>query len=129
MKPLVYKKSQRKPPRAHIPVRKMHITKGDLVVVISGDDKGKRGKVLRAHRDKGRVTVDGVNIVKRHRKARQQGEESGIIQFPAPIAASKVMLIDTKTDRPTRVRRRVDKDGTVERVGVRTGESIPRSRA
>ena len=130
MKPLKYYKSKRGGgPTRVAPRTKMHITKGDLVIVISGDDKGKRGKVLRAHRDRNRVTVEGVNVVKRHRKARQQGEESGIIQFPAPIAASKVMLIDPKSDRPTRVRRRVNKDGTVERVSVRSGESVPRSRA
>ena len=128
MKPLVYKKSVRKPARVTKPVRKMHVTKGDLVVVISGDDKGKRGKVLRAIPAKGRVVVEGINIAKRHRKARQQGEESGIISFAAPMAASKVVLIDPKQDRPTRVRRRVDTDGTVERVSVRTGEPIPRSR-
>jgi len=128
MKPLVYRKSLRKPARVSKPVPKMHVTKGDLVVVISGDDKGKRGKVLRAMPAKGRVVVEGINIAKRHRKARQQGEESGIISFAAPLAVSKVMLIDPKQDRPTRVRRRVDKDGTVERVSVRTGEPIPRSR-
>jgi len=129
MKPLVYKKSKRRPARVRKVKVKMHVTKGDLVAVISGDDKGKRGTVLRAHPDRGRVTVEGVNVVKRHRKAKQQGEQSGIIQFPAPIAVSKVMLIDPKTDRPTRVRRQVSKDGTMERVSVRSGESIPRSRA
>jgi large subunit ribosomal protein L24 len=107
---------------------RLHITKGDVVVVISGDDKGKRGKVLRALPKKGRVVVEGVNIAKRHRRARQQGEESQIVEFPAPIAAWKVMLIDPKDDRPTRVRRRVDKDGTVERIAVRSGASIPRNR-
>ena len=72
--------------------------------------------------------VEGVRVVKRHRKARQQGEESQIVEFPAPIPASKVMLIDPKEDRPTRVRRRVDEDGTVERIAVRSGEPIPRTR-
>lgn len=105
-----------------------HVTKGDTVRVMRGDDKGKEGKVLRVYTKTGRITIEGVNIVKRHRKARQQGEESGIVSFPAPIHVSKVMLIDPKTDRPTRVRRRVDKDGTVERVGAKTGEPIPRSR-
>ena len=112
MKPLVYKKSKRRPARVRTPKVKMHVTKGDIVAVISGDDKGKRGKVLQAIPSKLRVIVEGVNIVKRHRKARQQGEESGIISFPAPIAASKVMLIDPKSDQPTRVRRRVNKDGS-----------------
>ncbi len=129
MRRLVYRKLQRakRKPAPRVRVR-MHITKGDLVVVISGEEKGKRGKVLRALPAKGRVVVEGVSIVKRHRRARQQGEESQIVEFPAPIAASKVMLIDPKEDRPTRVRRRVDQDGTVERVSVRSGEPIPRNR-
>ena len=129
MRRLVYRKHERAKRKAEPRVRfRMHITKGDLVVVISGDEKGKRGKVLRALPAKGRVVVEGVNIVKRHRRARQQGEESQIVEFAAPIAASKVMLIDPKDDRPTRVRRRVDTDGTVERVSVRSGEPIPRNR-
>ncbi len=115
-------------PTPRVPRPKLHITKGDTVVVISGDDKGKRGKVLRAHPRKGTVVVEGVRVVKRHRRARQQGEESQIVEFPAPIPASKVMLIDPKADRPTRVRRRVDEDGTVERIAVRSGEPIPRTR-
>ena len=116
------------PKAPHVRRPKLHITKGDTVVVLSGDDKGKRGKVLRAHPKKGTVVVEGVRVVKRHRKARQQGEESQIVEFPAPIPASKVMLIDPKADRPTRIRRRVDEDGTVERIAVRSGEPIPRTR-
>lgn len=123
---LLVKRATPKVPHARRP--KLHITKGDTVVVISGDDKGKRGKVLRAHPKKGTVVVEGVRVVKRHRKARQQGEESQIVEFPAPIPASKVMLIDPKADRPTRIRRRVDEDGTVERIAVRSGEPIPRTR-
>jgi large subunit ribosomal protein L24 len=127
MKPLKYYKSARAgAPRQ--PKAKMHVTKGDLVVVISGDEKGKRGKVLRASPRRQKVVVEGINVVKRHRRARQQGEESAIISFPAPIPVSKVMLIDPKSDAPTRIRRRVNKDGTVERVSVRSGEPIPRSR-
>jgi large subunit ribosomal protein L24 len=129
MRLLVYRKRahhKRRPARVARP--KLHITKGDLVVVISGEEKGKRGKVLRTQPADGRVVVEGVNVVKRHRRARQQGEESQIVEFAAPIAASKVMLIDPKDDRPTRVRRRVDTDGTEERVAVRSGEPIPRNR-
>lgn len=128
MKPLVYKKASRRRRPVRTVKPKMHITKGDLVKVISGDEKGQTGKVLRAIPAKGKVIVENINVVKRHRKARQQGEESGIISMPAPIAASKVMLLDPKTNAPTRVRRRVDTDGTVERVSVRSGEPIPRSR-
>jgi large subunit ribosomal protein L24 len=128
MKPLKYFKSKRRFAAPKRLVMKMHVTKGDLVVVISGDEKGKRGKVLRASPQRQKVVVEGINVVKRHRRARQQGEESGIISFPAAIAVSKVMLIDPKSDTPTRVKRRVNKDGTVERVSVRSGEPIPRSR-
>ena len=128
MKPLKYYKSKRgaAAPRQRSP--KLHVTKGDMVYVISGDDKGKRGKVLRTIPKKSRVVIEGINVVKRHRKARQQGEESAIVSFPAPIHVSKVMLLDPKDDVPTRVRRRVDKDGTVERVAVRSGQPIPRNR-
>lgn len=126
MKPLVYKKAKRV--RQQPVVRqKMTATKGDLVQVISGDDKGKRARVLRVHPKSGRVTLEGVNVVKRHRRA-SQTTEAGIIEFPAPIHHSKVMLVDPKSGAPTRVRRRVDKDGTVERIAVKSGEPIPRTR-
>ena len=126
MKPLVYKKARRV--RHQAPVRtRLSITKGDTVQVISGDDKGKRGRVLRVHPKTGRVTIEGVNIVKRHRRATQT-TEAGIVEFPAPIHHSKAMLIDPKSGEPTRVRRRVDTDGTVERIAVKSDQPIPRNR-
>ncbi len=106
----------------------MHVTKGDLVRVVRGDDKGKEGKILRVFPKTGRVTIDGVNIVKRHRRARRAEEQSGIIEMPAPIHASNVMLLDPKRGQPTRVRHRIDEDGTKERISVKTGDAIPRSR-
>jgi len=126
MKPLVYKKAKRVRHRAPVRVR-LHITKGDTVQVISGDDKGKQGRVLRVHPKTGRVTIDGVNIVKRHRRATQT-TEAGIVEFPAPIHHSKAMLIDPKTGEPSRIRRRKDADGTVERIAVKSDQSIPRNR-
>ncbi len=126
MKPLVHRKAKRvrqKPVVRH----KMAVTKGDMVQVISGEDKGKRARVLRVHPKTGRVTVEGVNVVKRHRRA-TENTEGGIIEFAAPIHHSKVMLLDPKSGEPTRVRRRVDQDGTVERIAVKSGQSIPRSR-
>jgi large subunit ribosomal protein L24 len=107
---------------------KLHVTKGDTVRVVRGDDKGKEGKIIRVHSKTGRVTVEGINIVKRHRKARRAEEQSGIIDFPAPIHASNVMLLDPKSGDPTRTRRRIDEDGTKERLAVKSGEAIPRSR-
>ena len=106
----------------------LHVQKGDTVRVMRGSDKGKEGKVLRAYPKTGRVLVEGINIVKKHRRARRPEEQSGIIEMPAPIAASNVMLLDPKTGAPTRTRARVDADGTKERVSVKSGESIAVSR-
>ena len=107
---------------------KLHVTKGDTVRVVRGDDKGKEGKIIRVHTKTGRVTVEGINIVKRHRKARRAEEQSGIVDFPAPIHASNVMLLDPKSGDPTRTKRRIDEDGTKERLAVKSGEAIPRGR-
>jgi large subunit ribosomal protein L24 len=126
MKPLVYRKTRRVRHQP-VPRQRLHITKGDLVQVVSGDDKGKRARVLRVYPKTGRVTVEGVNMVKRHRKATQTAQ-GGILEFAAPIHHSKVMLVDPKTGAPTRVRRRVDADGTVERIAVRSEQPIPRNR-
>jgi large subunit ribosomal protein L24 len=107
---------------------KLHVTKGDTVRVVRGDDKGKEGKIIRVYLKTGRVVVEGVNIVKRHRRARRAEEQSGIVDFPAPIHSSNVMLLDPKSGAPTRTSRRIDDDGTKERIAVKSGEAIPRSR-
>jgi len=107
----------------------LHVNTGDTVRVVRGDDKGREGKVIRVNRKTGRITVEGVNIVKKHRRARTADEQSGIIEMPAPIHASNVMLIDPKdTSKVTRTRRQIDDDGTKERISVKSGESIPRAR-
>ena len=107
---------------------KVHVAKGDTVRVVRGDDKGKEGKILRVYPKTGRVTVEGVNIVKRHRRARSAEEQSQIMEFPAPIHASNVMLLDPKNGEPTRTRRQIDEDGTKERIAVKSGEAIPKTR-
>src|SRR3954466_7989179 len=107
---------------------KLHVTKGDTVRVVRGDDKGKEGKIIRVYPKTGRVVIEGINIVKRPRRARRPEEQSGIVDFPAPIHASNVMLLDPKSGDPTRTRRRIDEDGTKERLAVKSGEAIPRSR-
>jgi large subunit ribosomal protein L24 len=127
MKPLVFRKGKRE---RHKPVvrHRMHITKGDTVRVMRGDDAGKEGVVLRVLPKANRVVVEGVNVVKRHRKATQAGEEGGIIQHAAPIHASNVMLLDPKSDEPTRVRRKRNEDGSRERQSAQSGQPIPRKR-
>jgi large subunit ribosomal protein L24 len=107
---------------------RMRITKGDTVRVMRGDDKGKTGEVIKVFPKTGRLTVKGINIVKRHRKARKAEEQSGIIELEAPIHASNVMLLDPKKDTATRVRMRIDEDGTKERISVKSGEAIARNR-
>ncbi len=104
------------------------VTKGDVVRVVRGDDKGKEGKVIRVLAKASRVVIEGVNIVKRHRKARTADEKSGIIDMPAPLHVSNVMLLDPKSGAPTRTRRRIDTDGTKERISVKSGDAIPRNR-
>ena len=106
----------------------MPVTKGDTVRVMRGDDVGKEGKIIRVYPKTGRVTIEGINIVKRHRKARRAEEQSQIMEMPAPVHHSNVMLLDPKEGTPTRVRRRIDDDGTKERIGVKSGDAIPRNR-
>jgi large subunit ribosomal protein L24 len=109
----------------------MKIRKGDTVVVIAGDDKGtaakpRTGRVLSVDEVKMRVVVEGVNLVRRHQKAKRQGVQSGIIEKEAPIAISNVMLWDPKSGRGTRVGIRVLPNGTRERVSRVSGETLPR---
>ena len=126
MKPLVHKKVKRV--RQQPVVRqKMTATKGDLVQVISGDDKGKQGKVLQVFPKTGRIKIQGVNLVKRHLRSTPT-TEGGIVEREAPIHHSKAMLLDPSSGEPTRVRRRIDADGTVERISVKSDQPIPRSR-
>jgi large subunit ribosomal protein L24 len=107
---------------------KLTVSKGDTVRIVRGEDKGRDGKVLRVFPKTGRITVEGINMVKKHRKARRAEEQSAIIDLPAPIHHSNVMLLDPKDGKPTRVRRRVDADGTKERISAKSGEAIPRTR-
>jgi len=93
------------------------IKKGDLVVVISGKDAGKQGKVLRVWPDDDKVTVEKVNLKKRHTKPSQQNQDGGIVEKEQPIHACKVMPIDPGTGRGTRVKTRVEPDKSKVRVG------------
>jgi large subunit ribosomal protein L24 len=117
------KRHARKAERSTMPV-----TKGDTVRVMRGEDAGKEGKIIRVFPKTGRVTIEGINIVKRHRKARRAEEQSQIMEMPAPVHHSNVMLLDPKTGEPTRVRRRIDDDGTKERISVKSDDAIPRTR-
>ncbi len=108
--------------------KKVHVRRGDRVKVIRGNFAGAEGTVLRVLTKQDRVVVEGVNLRKRHQRPTQQNPEGGIVTFEAPIAASNVMLIDPASGEPTRVRARVEADGTKERISVKTGNPIPKTR-
>lgn len=81
----------------------MRIRKGDTVVIITGKDKGKKGKVRRALPGEDRVIVEGLNMIKRHSRARRTARQAGIIELEAPLDVSKVMLVCDKCGKPTRI--------------------------
>ncbi len=102
----------------------LKIRKGDIVMVIAGDDKGKTGRVLSVDEAKYRVTVEKINYVKRHTRARSQNQPGGIIEKEAPLHISNVMLFDPKAGRGVRVGVRLTKDGKRERISRATGDAI-----
>ena len=102
----------------------LKIRKGDTVMVIAGDDKGKTGRVLSVDSEKNRVVVEKVNFVKRHTKSRGQGHQGGILEKEAPMAISNVQLFDPKAGRGVRIGMRRTKEGTRERVSRKTGETV-----
>ena len=104
--------------------RKFHIKKGDTVVVISGNSKGQEGKVLDIERNKERAIVEGVNMVSKHTKPNSKNPQGGIIKKEATIHISNLMLKDPKTGKPTRIGRRVDKNGKLVRYSKKSGEEI-----
>lgn len=104
------------------PKSKPYVRKGDLVMVMAGADKGKQGNVMEVFHDKNRVIVEDVNIVKKHRKP-TQSTPGGIVEIPAPIHVSNVMLIDPKSGEPTRVGRKIV-DGKSVRYSKKSGEII-----
>ena len=133
MRDLKYKEADRPGPKYHKRHRgnaeriKTRITTGDTVRVMRGDDKGREGKVIRVYLKKNRVLIEGINIVKKHRRARRPEEQSGIIEMPAPMHLSNVMLVDSAGN-ATRIRMRVDEDGTKERLSVKGGDVVARTR-
>ncbi len=103
---------------------KLHVKTGDKVIVIAGKDKSKTGKVLKVFPKRGRVLVEGVNIVKRHTKPNFKYPEGGIIEKEAPIHVSNVMHVDPKTGAPTRIGHKVLEDGRKVRYAKKSGEVI-----
>jgi large subunit ribosomal protein L24 len=110
-----------------LPKGKVHVRRGDRVKVIRGNYKDQEGTVVRVIPDKNQVVVEGVNRRTKHQRPTQENPEGGRITFEAPIDASKVMLIDPSSGEPSRVRKKFAKDGTKERIAVKSGNPIPRT--
>ena len=102
------------------------VMKGDRVKVIRGNFRDSEGTVLRILPGKDRVVVEGVNMRKRHERPTQANPEGGIITFEAPIHISNVMLVDPTGGEASRVRLRVEADGTKERISTKSGNPIPK---
>ena len=102
---------------------KLHVKKDDTVIVITGKDKGKKGRVLEAYPRLNRVLVEGVNMVKKHARPSQANPQGGILNQEASIHVSNVMLIDPKSGKPTRIGYKADGDKKV-RIAKRSGEVI-----
>jgi len=101
----------------------MKLKKGDKVIVIAGKSKGETSSIIRVISKKNMVLLDGINLVKRHRRANQPGKGQ-IVDKPMPIHISNVMLADPKDGKPTRVKITRGKDGERERVAVNSGQSL-----
>jgi len=105
-------------------MKKFHIKKGDKVKVLSGEDKGKEGTVLEMVTSSGKAIVEGINVVKKHKKPDANNPQGGIKETEAPIYVSKLMLIDPSTNEPTRVGRKLDDNGKLVRYSKKTQEII-----
>ena len=100
------------------------IKKNDKVVVIAGKDKGKTGKVLRVFPAQDRILIEKINMIKKARRRTQEDQQGGFVDLEIPIHISNVMLLDKKTNKPTRVGMSVLKDGTKVRISRRSGEAL-----
>ena len=103
---------------------KLHIRKGDTVLVLAGDDKDKEGKVLEVLADKKRAIVEGINMVTKHQKPSAGKPEGGIKKMEGTIHISNLMLIDPANGKPTRTGRKLNQNGKLQRFSKKTGEFI-----
>lgn len=107
---------------------KLHVKKGDTVIVLSGKDKGKKGKIIEALPKKGKVIVEGVNKVKRHTKPTQKMPQGGILVKEAPMSSAKVMLVCPACDKPTRIKKTAMANGTFARTCKHCGEIVDKQK-
>ena len=104
--------------------KKLHIKKGDTVVVITGNDKGQKGRVLEVIAKTNRAIVEGVNMMKKHTKPNAETPQGGIVEKEAPVHISNLMVVDPKSGEPARIGRRLDDNGKLVRFSKKSGEEI-----
>jgi large subunit ribosomal protein L24 len=104
--------------------KKIHIKKGDTVMVITGESKGQKGRVLSVDRDKNRAIVEGLNMISKHTKPHSKAPQGGIVKKEAPIHISNLMLIDPASGKPTRIGKRLNKKNKLVRYSKKSGEEI-----
>jgi large subunit ribosomal protein L24 len=105
--------------------KKLHIKKGDIVIVISGNSKGHKGKILEVLRDKNKAIVEGANMISKHTKPNSTNPQGGILKKEAPIHISNLMLVDPTSGNATRIGRKIDeKTGKLVRYSKKSGEEI-----
>jgi len=105
-------------------VNKVHVKKGDTVMIISGKDRGKKGKVLEVSPSEGKIIVEGRNMVTKHVKPRKMGDQGGIVKAEGAMYACKVQVVCPRCGKPTRVGHKVYEDGTKERICKKCGEAL-----
>jgi large subunit ribosomal protein L24 len=104
--------------------KKLHIKKGDTVIVITGESKGQKGRVLEIDRVKNRALVEGINMVSKHTKPNAKAPQGGIVKKEAPINLSNLMLVDPASGKPTRIGRRLNDNNKLVRYSKKSGEEI-----
>ena len=104
--------------------KKINIKKGDTVIVITGESKGQKGRVLEVDRDKNRAIVEGVNMVSKHTKPNAKAPQGGILKKEAPVNISNIMLVDPTSGKPTRVGKRLNEKSKLVRYSKKSGEEI-----
>ncbi len=105
-------------------IKKVHVKTGDTVVVLSGKERGKKGKVIAVSPKEGKVIVEKVNMVSKHVKPRKMGDVGGIVKAEGAMYASKVQLVCPRCGKPTRVGHKIYEDGSKERICKKCGESL-----
>jgi len=104
--------------------KKLHIKKGDMVIVITGEDKGKKGRVLEVDRKKNKALIEGVNMVSRHTKPNSENPNGGIVKKEAPIHISNIAVVDPSSGEATRIGRRLNDSGKLVRYSKKSNEEI-----